>query len=99
MPLHEAIRSVARASEMTQVRLAALLGVDQRTISRYYTGENTPAPDRLAAIEDACGVARGLIYALAGFATLPGVIAGIGLSKAGRRQLLAAYQRLVGEAP
>jgi transcriptional regulator with XRE-family HTH domain len=98
MPLHEAIRSVARSSEMTQVRLAAVLGVDQRTVSRYYTGENTPAPERLAAIEDACGVARGVIYALSGFATLPGVLSGIGLSRAARKQLLAAYHRAAGAA-
>lgn len=77
----------------TQKRLAALLQVDQTTISKWYVGTTEPDLSRVAQIEDACGVPRGTILTRAGLVTLEGAVEGDPrLSPAERRGLVAAYQ-------
>lgn len=97
VPFNEALRQVVGDSPVrTQERLAAVLGVDQRTVSRYYTGENIPTCYRVMDIEDACGLGRGVIYAMSGIVLLPGVIQGDPLlTDPARQVMLAAYSSAV----
>lgn len=91
-----AIRA-AYAARLTQTELASRLGVAQNTISRWSTGEVEPRLDDIAAIEDACGLARGHILRAAGFVATgeqpeDALAADHRLDAARRELLVAAYR-------
>jgi len=91
-----AIRA-AYAARLTQTELAGRLGVAQNSISRWSTGEVEPRLDDIAAIEDACGLARGHILRAAGFVATgerpeDALAADHRLDAARRELLVAAYR-------
>jgi len=64
LPIHEAIR--AACAGLDQRALAAGVGVDQSTISRWIRGETQPSFEKLMRLEVAAGRARGYVLRLAG---------------------------------
>lgn len=65
-PLAAAIRE-AYKGRLTQVQLAAQVGVAQNTVSRWSTGEVEPCLDDIVKIEAACGMPRGFILRQANY--------------------------------
>lgn len=101
-PLASAIRA-AYTGRLTQTELASVLGVAQNTISRWSTGEVEPRLDDIAAIEDACGLARGHILRAAGYVATSSnpedaVAADHRLDPARRDLLVAAYLAALEQA-
>ncbi len=54
---HEALLAAIEAVD-TQVRLAALVGVAQGTVSKWVSKGRGPAPEHVLAVEAATGVSR-----------------------------------------
>lgn len=56
IPLSTMIRERRKALSLTQDALAALLGVEQTTVSAWETGQNRVDVERLPALADALGI-------------------------------------------
>lgn len=100
--LATAIRQ-AYAGRLTQMQLAAELGVAQNTISRWSTGDVEPRLDDIARLEKACSLPRGYILRSAGyieeFVGPEDVIAGDSrLDQPRRDLLLAAYRAALSQS-
>jgi len=69
-PVREAVRiEVQRAMQeagLTQYRLAKIIGVQSPAVSMWLSGESGIAQGRVYAVDAACGLAMGTIYARAG---------------------------------
>lgn len=50
MNIHENIKKARKAAGVTQKELAELVGVRQKDISRWETGERTPSAEAVASI-------------------------------------------------
>lgn len=59
----ERIRKARTDAGMTAAELADALGVARETVARWETSARPPRADRLAAIEDVCGIVRGWLTA------------------------------------
>lgn len=62
--IHDAIKIACAGSD--QSTLAAAVGVDQSTISRWIRGETQPSFEKLMRLEVAAGRPRGYVLRLAG---------------------------------
>lgn len=65
--LSEALRATYRAAGITQEDMAAALGVDQPTVSKWVRGMRRPPLDALPVIERLCDVQKGTILRAAGY--------------------------------
>lgn len=57
-----AIRDARRLGNVSQVRMASLLGISQPLVSSWECGKVTPGLDDVARIEQVLGVARGSLF-------------------------------------
>ena len=100
--LGAAVRHAYRG-RLTQVELAAMLGVAQNTISRWSTGDVEPRLDDIAAIEDACRLPRGYILRKAGYVSElispeEAIAADHRLDHARRELLIATYRAALSQS-
>jgi HTH-type transcriptional regulator, cell division transcriptional repressor len=56
------VRSARDEAGLTQSQLAATLGVESVTVSRWERAQNTPSGDRLVALANALGVTPAWLY-------------------------------------
>ncbi len=95
--LSEAFRQTYEAARVSQLDIAAALGVDQPTVSKWARGMRRPPLDALPVTEGLCGVRRGTILRRAGYVEDVGggvreaVLADPDLSEDDRRTLLGFY--------
>lgn len=94
--LSEAFRQTYEAARVSQLDIAAALGVDQPTVSKWARGMRRPPLDALPVTEDVCGVRKGTILRRAGYVEdgcnfRDAVLADPDLSEDDRRTLLGFY--------
>lgn len=65
--LGSAIRSAYVSAGITQEEIAAELGIDQTTVSKWVQGQRWPPLDALPKIDRLCGKPRGHVLKLAGW--------------------------------
>lgn len=99
LPIHEAIR--AACAGVDQRALAAGVGVDQSTVSRWIRGETQPSFEKLMRLELAAGRPRGFVLRLAGMidddaSARHALDQDEALSDQARAILVAAYDAAVG---
>jgi transcriptional regulator with XRE-family HTH domain len=104
MSIGSAIRTIRVSIPMTQTELVAKVNpktstvkILQDVLSRFETGEKTPTPDDLAALEDAMNIPRGRILITAGYVleigSVPAAIAAdSALNEEGRQSMLLTYR-------
>jgi len=103
--LSEAFRATYEAADVSQEDIAAALGVDQPTVSKWARGMRRVPLEALPVSEKLCGVPRGTILRRAGFVddiglqTIEDVInADPVLSDADKKHLLSYYQFVRAES-
>jgi len=99
LPIHEAIR--AACAGVDQRVLAAGVGVDQSTISRWVRGETQPSFEKLVRLEVTAGRPRGFVLRLAGMIdddanARHALDSDEALPDLARAMLVAAYDAAVG---
>src|SRR5690348_6879821 len=70
MGLAQALNRVRTGANRTQEDIAGALEIRQPTVSKWENprAEGSPSIDQIAEFEDYCGVARGTVYRLMGYA-------------------------------